>query len=103
MKLEKGFSFLKMRYLITDTGKIIVIPCRKTITRERQKLKKLSNLMKQKKMTVNQIKEQYKSDNGIKRITEKHKKNVEKLYKTDKNIKAIKRFMAGIDKQYKYF
>lgn len=84
VKLEKGFSFLKMRYLITDTGKIIVIPCRKTITRERQKLKKISNLMKQKKMTVNQIKEQYKSWRGnITRFNSyKSVRNLDTLYKS---------------------
>ena len=49
------------------------------------------------------IKEQYKTDNNIKRITEKHKKNVEKLFKTDKNIKAINRFLKYIDRQYKHF
>ena len=61
LRLEKGFSFLKMRYLITESGSIIVIPCRKTVTMERRKLKKLYGLALKNRMNTNQIKEQYKS------------------------------------------
>ena len=49
------------------------------------------------------IKERFKAEKGIKRITEKYKKELEKLIKTDKNIKAVKKFQNYIDKEYKHF
>lgn len=64
MKLEKGFIFLQMRYLITDTGKIKVIPVNKTIVRERRKLKKFFNFLHHHRITKEQIHEQYKSWRG---------------------------------------
>ena len=41
MKLEKGFIFLQMRYLLTETGKVVIIPVNRSIVRQRRKLKKL--------------------------------------------------------------
>ena len=35
-----------MKYRLLDTGRILVIPCSKTITRERQKLKKIAEMEK---------------------------------------------------------
>lgn len=46
------------------------------------------------------VKENFKREKGIKRITEKYKKEVEKAIKTDKNIKAVERFKKYIDKEY---
>lgn len=68
-RLSDGFTFLKMRYLFSRTGKIVVIPCRKTITRERRKLKKLKERMELGKITELEIREQYRSWRGnIKRF-----------------------------------
>lgn len=38
--LRHGFTYLKTRFMITDTGKILRRPCRKAITNERRKIKK---------------------------------------------------------------
>ena len=35
MKLEKGFIFLQMRYLLTETGKVVIIPVNRSIVRQR--------------------------------------------------------------------
>lgn len=64
IKLEKGFSFLQMRYVISETGKISVIPVHKSIVRERRKLKKLQKIYFKKQITKEQIQEQYKSWKG---------------------------------------
>ena len=84
VRLEKGFTFLKMRYLISDTGKITVKPCKKSITRERRKLKKLYGLVLKKRMKITQIKEQYKSWRGniIRFNGYKSVRNLDALYKT---------------------
>ena len=44
IRLDKGFIFLQMRYVLSDTGKVAVIPVNKSIVRERRKLKKLQKL-----------------------------------------------------------
>ena len=64
VKLEKGFTFLQMKYRITDTGKIIVIPCSKSLHRERTKLKKLYTFYEIGKLRRSAIVEQYRSWRG---------------------------------------
>ena len=64
VKLEKGFIFLKMRYVLKSSGRILVIPARCSIVRERRKLKKLKGLVDKRRITVEQAKEQYKSWRG---------------------------------------
>lgn len=59
IKLENGFFFLNMKYRISESGKISVIPAKKTITRERRKLKKLAPRLSEKEFT-----ERYKSWRG---------------------------------------
>lgn len=44
VKLSRGFTFLKTRFYITDSGKILRKPCRAAITRVRRKLKKQAKL-----------------------------------------------------------
>lgn len=40
-RIDKGFTFLKLHHIVTDTGKVIRKPCKKNITRERRKLRKM--------------------------------------------------------------
>lgn len=40
-KLSTGFTFLKIKYFVTDSGKIVKRICSKNITRHRRKLRKL--------------------------------------------------------------
>lgn len=44
-KLSTGFSFLKRKYLLTNTGKIVIRLARKNIIYERRKLRKLFKLL----------------------------------------------------------
>ena len=84
VKLSSGFTFLKMRYLFTKTGKIIVIPCKEIITRERRKLRKLRGRLEAGKITAAEIKEQYKSWRGniIKYKAYKSVRSTDALYKS---------------------
>lgn len=43
--LRHGFCFLKTRFFLTDSGKIIKKPCRKSVTAERRRIKKQSKLI----------------------------------------------------------
>ena len=77
-------EFLKIRYFYGEHGAIIKIPCRKTITRERRKLRKLRGRLKAGKITAAEIKEQYKSWRGniIKYKAYKSVRSCDVLYKS---------------------
>lgn len=51
IKLSRGFTFLKAKYFVTKTGKVIKKLPRKSITKQRRKLKKLRKMMDQGKIT----------------------------------------------------
>lgn len=62
--IKHGFLFLKTRFSLTETGKVIRKPCRKFITIERRKLKKQAKLVKQGVMTLDQVKVSFTSWRG---------------------------------------
>lgn len=84
VKITQGFTFLKIRYIYGEHGKIIKIPSRKSITRERRKLKKLKKFLIAGRITPAEIREQYKSWRGniIKYNAYKSVRNTDALYKT---------------------
>lgn len=55
VKLSHGFTYMKGRYFLTDSGKVIVKPCRRNTTAHRRKLKKLKRFMERGTLTVDQI------------------------------------------------
>lgn len=65
VKLSHGFTFLKTKYYLTDTGKIVKRLSRSNITRQRQKLKKFRKLVDEGKMTMADVENQYKSWMGM--------------------------------------
>ena len=91
--LKHGFTFLKTRFFLTDTGKVIKKPCRERITAARRKLKKQAKLYHQGIMTLDDIKQSYISTRGsfvhknarrtIHNMDMLYKKLFEKEYKDD--------------------
>ena len=82
-KISKQFTFLKTRFRLTETGKVVKRVVNKTITRERRRLKKFRHLLDISKMTFDQILNAYKSWKG----SIKHRgmcytsiKNLDKLF-----------------------
>lgn len=69
VKLTRGFTWLKKRIFYTDTGRIVVKPCRDSITRERRKLKKMARMVADGIMTPEQVEQSYQSwRGGMKRL-----------------------------------
>lgn len=66
VKLSKGVTFLKTKYTITETGRIIKRIPRDVITRERRKLKKLAKFTKEGKLDIYKFEQLYKSWRGDK-------------------------------------
>lgn len=63
-KLTRGLTFLKKRFFYGDNGKVVVRPCRESITRERRKLKKQAALVAKGEMTFEQVNQSYQSWRG---------------------------------------
>lgn len=63
-KLSRGFVFLKKRFFYSPTGKVVVKPCRETITRKRRRLKKQVDLYRRGIMTYEQLEQSYQSARG---------------------------------------
>jgi len=81
--LKRGFCFLKTRFYISGTGKIIKKPCRDSVTRERRKLKRQAKLYAQGQISLEAINISYQSWKGSMKHRDARKTvhNMEKLYK----------------------
>lgn len=62
--LRRGFTFLKTKFTLSDTGKVIMRPCRKSITLERRKLKKLKKKLDEGTITFEEVRQQCQSWKG---------------------------------------
>lgn len=83
VKLSHGFTWLKVRYILTGTGKLIKRIPRDIITRERRKLKKLARKVIRGEMDITKYREQYKSWRGDKKAYHAYHmlQNMDQLYK----------------------
>lgn len=62
--LKHGFTFLKTRFYITDSGKILRKPCRDVITRQRKRLKGQARLLAKGVLNLKDIETSYVSWKG---------------------------------------
>lgn len=73
-KLTRGFVFLKKKFTYDrETGRVVVRPCRDSITRERRKLKRQAGLVLTEKMTPEQLRQSYQSWRGSMLALDSHK------------------------------
>lgn len=82
IKLSRGFTFLKIKYHLTETGKVIKRLSPNTITRERRRLKKYKHLLDIGKMSYKDIEMAYRSwrGNALKYHAYHSVKNLDKLF-----------------------
>ena len=64
VKLSHGFTYMKGRFFLTGTGRVIVTPCRRNTVAERRKLKKFRAFLADGSMTLDQIVCSYNSYRG---------------------------------------
>ena len=81
-RIDKGFTFLKIKYRLTESGHLVRIPVKSGFIRERRKLKKFKNLLNKGEMTYKEIEEQYKSWRGNIKKYDCHRTlmNIDKLF-----------------------
>lgn len=93
IKLSKGFTFLKIKYILTDTGKVVERISRDGITRMRRKLKKLCKKLDAGEVTFEDVRCAYASWRGDKKHYDSYTtlKNMDKLF----NELFIESFIEG--------
>lgn len=64
VKLSKGFTFLKTRYFLTETGHVVKKPDHDCIVRERRKLKKLYRFYRDGVLSLERVTQSYMSWRG---------------------------------------
>jgi hypothetical protein len=90
VKLSHGFTFLKKRYWLSDSGKVIIKHCNKNITRERKKLKSFYKMG----LSYDIVSQQYQSWRGYLKSMDSASKNYSKRYKYEY------RTIVAMDKLY---
>ena len=93
IKLSKGFTFLKIKYILTDTGKVVERISRDGITRMRRKIKKLRKKLDAGEVAFEDIRCAYASWRGDKKHYDSCTtlKNMDKLF----NELFIEPFIEG--------
>ena len=83
IKLSHGFTFLKTKYHLTPTGRIIRKIPRDVVTRQRRKMKKLAAFVVEGKLSFNAFVNQYKGWRGDKKRYNAFQtlQNMDKLYR----------------------
>ena len=61
VKLSHGFTWLKIRFFLTSTGKVIRKICKASVTRQRRKLKKLRVKLDEGRLTFADIQQSFQS------------------------------------------
>jgi hypothetical protein len=64
VKLSDGVKFLKGKYVLLKTGKILRLPYKDSTKRTRRKLKKFKSLIEAKKMSFDDLRRAYQSWRG---------------------------------------
>ena len=67
IRLTRPFTFLKTRYILTSTGKLIKKIPRDVVKRQRHKMRKLARLAAEGQITLKEFQTQYKSWRGDKK------------------------------------
>lgn len=81
-KLSDRYTFLKMKYWLSDTGKVIKRISPESVTRERRRLKAYKRLLENENITYDTIEQSYKSWMGrySKFMSRKQRENMQATY-----------------------
>lgn len=81
--LSDTFTYLQVKYFLTESGRVVKRINPKSVTRERRRLKAYKRLMTEGRMTYPQIEQAYKSWMGtfVKMMSKKQIKHMKELFK----------------------
>ena len=86
VKISHGFTYMKGKWFLTKTGKVIVTPCRKNTTAARRKLKKFLGFLRAGTMTLAQIVCSYNSYRGY----------IKNDYNSHRTIRCMDKLFHGL-------
>lgn len=97
VKISRGFTYLKTKFFLTNTGKVIMKPDHKSIVRERRKIKKFKRFYDNGEMTLQQISQSYMSWRGaiLKKDAYRSVQNMDGLFFSLFGIKPWKNKKKG--------
>lgn len=101
VKLSRGIPFLKHRFILTETGKVVILPARQNIVRERRKLKKFKKRLDEGKMTMDAINQSYQSWRSSIVPCKKKKKRMRGKKPRQKIQCNAKRTLKSMDRLYR--
>lgn len=64
IKLSKGFIFMNVKYILTETGRVLKVPAKKTFTRMRRKLRKLAAKVEAGEISYKTVEDMYRGWRG---------------------------------------
>ena len=78
----RSFTFLKVRYSLTETGRVVMKPCRDSVVRQRRKLKKFKKMVDRGDLTMEDVRSSYESWRGYQKHMNAHKviRGMDKLF-----------------------
>ena len=94
VKMKRGFTYMKTKFIITETGKVVTCPSRQNIARERRLLKSFKKKMDNGEMVFKQVENSYTSWLGYM----KHKKS----YKSTNDMNKLYNKVFIEDWRYGY-
>lgn len=80
VKLSHGFTILKTKWILTDTGRVVRMPSRKAIVYQRRKMKKQKKLLDEGVITFADVRCSYASFRGSIEASKKRRKNHRRVY-----------------------
>lgn len=78
----RRFTFLKVRYSLTKTGRVVMKPCRDSVVRQRRKLKKFKRMVDRGDLTMDDVRSSYESWRGYQKHMNAHDtiRSMDKLF-----------------------
>lgn len=85
VKISHGFTWLKCRFIVTDSCKVIKKICKNSVTRERRKIKKLSAMQQKGIVSIEDVTASYQSWRGYASHFDAYRtiQNMDKLFKEE--------------------
>ena len=81
-RIDKGFTFLKIQYRLTDSGHLVRKPVKSGFVRQKRKMKSFKKFLDQKEMSIELVEQQYSTYIGNIKKYDCYKsiKSMDKLY-----------------------
>lgn len=100
LSLRNGFTFLKWRFILTSSGKVVRKMSDRSIVKERRKLKKMKQLVDKKAITIEEVRQSFlcwaaSAERGYGKPEPGQKSRVQRNTEKRKNGKIVRKGYTG--------